>query len=250
MKILVCGKGGCGKSAITALLAKEIARKGRNVLVADNDESNFGLHNSLGLNLPKELVDYFGGRDKIFDKIDDNEGALRLENVSSEYISKKDRIRFLSMGKIGGYGEGCACPINALSSEFYDDLKLENGEILLVDAEAGIEHFGRGVEEGIDLVLMVVDPTQESLKLARKVSDFGKELNLKVLFVLNKVSESEKKFLKESLPEQRILGSVSKEDSIAKASLKGKELNLEISEIREIVEKIDEMSEQIITDRN
>jgi len=50
MKIMLCGKGGCGKSTVTALMAKEYARQGKRVLVIDCDESNYGLHQQLGLN--------------------------------------------------------------------------------------------------------------------------------------------------------------------------------------------------------
>ena len=49
MKILICGKGGSGKSTIASLLAKSMAEKGHNVLVIDSDESNFGLHRQLGM---------------------------------------------------------------------------------------------------------------------------------------------------------------------------------------------------------
>ena len=52
MKITVCGKGGCGKSTITSLLAKEYARMGKKVLVVDVDESNYGLHRQLGRSCP------------------------------------------------------------------------------------------------------------------------------------------------------------------------------------------------------
>ena len=48
MKITICGKGGCGKSTVTSLLAKEFARMGKTVLVVNSDESNFGLHRQLG----------------------------------------------------------------------------------------------------------------------------------------------------------------------------------------------------------
>ena len=44
MKITVCGKVGCGISTVTTLLAKELARMEKKVLVVDSDESNFGLH--------------------------------------------------------------------------------------------------------------------------------------------------------------------------------------------------------------
>lgn len=235
MKIIVCGKGGCGKSVVTSLLAREISRRGFNVIVADNDESNFGLHTYLGLVMPKDLVDYFGGRDKVFDNIDEIEQALRLQDVSNDYISQKDGIRLLSMGKIGEYGEGCACPINALASKFYNNLRLEDDEFLLVDAEAGIEHFGRGVEDGCDLILMIVDPTQESLRLAEKISSFGNAIDLEVLFILNKVDEGEEEFLRESLSERMIIGILPRIDKISRASLEGKELNIRQDGIKNIV---------------
>ncbi|MBE6019822.1 MAG: adenylyl-sulfate kinase, partial [Clostridiales bacterium] len=53
MKIILCGKGGCGKSTITTLLARAYERAGKNVLVVDSDESNFGLHRQLGFELPQ-----------------------------------------------------------------------------------------------------------------------------------------------------------------------------------------------------
>ena len=43
MKMILCGKGGCGKSTISALLARAFTKRGMNVLVVDADESNFGL---------------------------------------------------------------------------------------------------------------------------------------------------------------------------------------------------------------
>lgn len=51
MKIAVCGKGGCGKSTVTSLLAKALARRGKEILVIDSDESNYGLHRQLGMKL-------------------------------------------------------------------------------------------------------------------------------------------------------------------------------------------------------
>ena len=60
MKLILCGKGGCGKSTLATLLARSYAAEGRQVLVVDSDESNFGLHRQLGLPLPEDFTHYFG----------------------------------------------------------------------------------------------------------------------------------------------------------------------------------------------
>ena len=65
MKIAVCGKGGCGKSTVTSLLAKALARRGKEILVIDSDESNYGLHRQLGMKLPRDFTDYFGGKQNV-----------------------------------------------------------------------------------------------------------------------------------------------------------------------------------------
>jgi CO dehydrogenase maturation factor len=69
MKILICGKGGCGKSSVTALLAIELEKRGYKVIVVDNDESNFGLHIQLGMVLPKDFALHFGGKRMVAEKL-------------------------------------------------------------------------------------------------------------------------------------------------------------------------------------
>ena len=106
MKITVCGKGGCGKSTVTTLLAKELARMGKKVLVVDSDESNFGLHRQLGVELPRDFTEYFGGKDKAFKKMMAGEildtvklsafaekffsQAFTISEIPQEYVAKKD----------------------------------------------------------------------------------------------------------------------------------------------------------------
>ena len=66
MKLILCGKGGCGKSTIATLLARSYAADGKQVLVVDSDESNFGLHRQLGLELPEDFTHYFGHKKGIY----------------------------------------------------------------------------------------------------------------------------------------------------------------------------------------
>ena len=69
MKILVCGKGGCGKSVISTLIAKGLAARGRKVLVVDADESNYGIHRNLGVEQPRDFMEWLGGKEKVREKL-------------------------------------------------------------------------------------------------------------------------------------------------------------------------------------
>ena len=178
MKIMICGKGGSGKSTVTALLAKEYARQGKRVLVIDCDESNYGLHQQLGLELPRDLTDYVGGKQKIM-MLSANgpmnmpplfAGPMTIDDIPGEYITAKDNIFLLSPGKIEDANEGCACAFNIVMAQFLMFLQLKENDVVLMDMEAGIEHLGRGTGNSTDAVLMVVDPSYESLKLSEKIA--------------------------------------------------------------------------------
>ena len=67
MKIMICGKGGSGKSAISVLAARLLSKK-YDVYLIDSDESNTLLPKILGADSPRSLVEYLGGRNNIFKK--------------------------------------------------------------------------------------------------------------------------------------------------------------------------------------
>ena len=77
MKILVCGKGGCGKSTVVALLAQEMALRKNNILVIDSDESNIGLHSRLGMEKPEDFMNYLGGKKLLFEKTKEMKNTWR-----------------------------------------------------------------------------------------------------------------------------------------------------------------------------
>ncbi len=263
MKIAVCGKGGSGKSTISALLAKQMAKK-KNVLVLDTDESNYGLHTQLGLAAPKDLMEYFGGKQGFKQKQRAPKttaiggmvgpGGLsgpgsapqqqsrffeerwKLSDIPPEFVEETGKIRLMAIGKIHEFGEGCACPMGVLTREFLENLDLSEDEIVIVDTEAGVEHFGRGVAKDFDTILVVVDPSYESLKLSRKFEELGDQAGNRVFFVLNKVEEDIKAELLEAVDPSKVAAVIPADRELFKASLKGEEFGVELEEIVKLEE--------------
>jgi CO dehydrogenase maturation factor len=249
MKISVCGKGGSGKSTVVALLASEARLRGYRVLVVDSDESNSGLFRMLGFDYPPPpLMDLVGGKKSLQQKMGQpsvlSESHIVLDNLPPQYLVQKDGLRLVGIGKIMQSLEGCACPMGVLSREFLKKLTLAEDELAIVDMEAGVEHFGRGVETSIDSVLVVVEPPLESLNVGQKIHDLASGIGIKnVWAVLNKVpSEEIANRLKAELKERQIdvVGCIYLDADIFKSSLDGRMpvKGVAVQEIKDVLDRI------------
>ena len=233
MKITICGKGGSGKSTVTALLAKEYAAKGKKVLVIDCDESNYGLHQQLGMDIPLSLTDYMGGKMKILDDLAEGPQNMpmlfdekwTLLDIPQGYFAEKDGIMLMTPGKIQTANEACACAFSVVMCQFMQVLDLTEDEIVIMDMEAGIEHFGRGVDNASDVVIMVIDPSRESIKLASKISEIGSSIGKPVYYVLNKVTNDTLDIVRSGIADkENICCELPMSQDIMKAGLIGSEL--------------------------
>ena len=234
MKISVCGKGGSGKSALTSLLANQAISRELGVLVVDSDESNSGLFKMLGFDHPPvPLMELIGGKQKLKEKMKNpsvlTKNHISVNDIPAEQLNRRNGLRLLSIGKILQAFEGCACPMGVLSREFLRKLRLKNGEIAIIDMEAGVEHFGRGIDEGIDRVLLVVEPSFESIALAEKIKKITTGMNRAVSVVLNKVdSERTTRKLEGALKTRNIevIGAIPNDPLVFEACLEGQALGV------------------------
>lgn len=229
MKLSVCGKGGSGKSTVVSLLSNAALSIGLKTLVVDSDESNSGLFQMLGFEAPPvPLMELVGGKQSLKEKMGQSdilaEAEIKVENIPPPYICRKDGLMLVSIGKILQALEGCACPMGVLSREFLNKLRLAENEIAIVDMEAGVEHFGRGLDTGIDGVVLVVEPSQESIVISAKIRDLAREMQKNVWAVLNKIhSEGLVARLKAELEKRQIetVGVIPYDIEIFNACLEG-----------------------------
>lgn len=233
MKISVCGKGGSGKSTLVSLLALQAEAHHHEVLVVDSDESNSGLFRMLGFHHPPApLMDLVGGKRALKEKMQSSnilsESRITIDDIPSRYVLTRNGIRFVSIGKILQSLEGCACPMGVLSREFLGKLVLNDNQIAIVDMEAGVEHFGRGIDNSIDTVLLVVEPSLESMTVAVRIRDLAAGIQKRLLAVLNKVgSDNVAERLKAELKRKDIdfIGVIRNDPVVFEACLEGYALN-------------------------
>ena len=228
-KIAVCGKGGTGKTTAVVLMANAFRSIGYIVLVMDMDDSNPGLRKMLGFRRePKPLiatVDRLAGAQPSGTEWFARKEIL-VSDIPQEYLLRQNNLRFLMVGKIADPFQGCACSLADVGRDLAQKIILQEKEILLIDTEAGVESFGRGLERYVDTVVVMVEPSSESLALAEKISYMADGIGVRrVKTIPNKIPTAmvEKRILEEMDKRKiEILGTLYLDDQISASSLEGK----------------------------
>lgn len=202
-RLAVAGKGGVGKTTLVALLAELLGRSGYQVLAADEDpQMNLALSLGVPLEEVEKIVPLSHNRAYIEEKTGAKPdsgwgGLLRLNPDVSDVVRRfglqlSPNLSFLAMGSVDQAATGCLCPQNNLLKAVMRFIVLKPGEVILVDTQAGPEHFGRGVLKGFSLLLVVTEPTSTALQVAQKSMTFARQLAIPHLrLVVNKVRGEE-----------------------------------------------------------
>lgn len=198
-RVVITGKGGVGKTTITALLAHIFARSGNHVLAVDEDPQE-NLAFSLGY--PPERASQVVPLSKNIDYIEEKTGArpgvgwgmfLTLNPDVSDVVDRfgiriAPGIDLLVMGSVIQAATGCLCPENALLESVIRFIRLRSGEVIFLDTQAGVEHFGRALAGGFSQAVVVSEPGFNALQVALHAAGLSRELGIRnIHLVVNKV---------------------------------------------------------------
>ena len=198
-RVVITGKGGAGKTTVTAMLARMLGRKGYKVLAVDEDPQ---MNLPYALGLEAEQSDRIVPLTKNLDYVEEKTGArpgegwglmLRINPNVSDVVNRfgvegPDGVSMLIMGTVVQAATGCLCPENALLDAVVKYINLREGEVILMDTQAGVEHFGRALAQGFRQAVIMTDATFNAMQVAFHSAQLANQLGIPYIhLVVNRV---------------------------------------------------------------
>ncbi len=192
LTIALGGKGGTGKTTLAGLVIRYLIESGKKPVLAVDADSNSNLNEVLGVPLEETLSD---AREMM--KKDVPVGMTKdifMEMKVEQALVEGEGFDLIAMGR--PEGPGCYCAANNLLSSLLDRL-MKNYDYLVIDNEAGMEHFSRLTQKDVDLLLLVSDPSRRGLTAACKIAELVDSLPMRVghrVLVVNQVQREPEKW--------------------------------------------------------
>jgi CO dehydrogenase maturation factor len=228
--IALCGKGGVGKTSISAMMVGLLARaNGRRVLAIDADPA-VGLAAALGITVRRSVddirKDLIAGIQKGRGE-DAREVARRLDYDLFDALEQGEGFSFLAIGR--PEDEGCYCRVNSLLKDIISDLA-GRFDIVLIDGEAGVEQINRRVMKTVDCLLLVSDTSAKGVSVAEtiaRVASVNRAVDFKAMgLVLNRVRSAAEVENIRSRSSLDIYGWILEDDLIRDFDFHGRQLTL------------------------
>jgi CO dehydrogenase maturation factor len=224
--IAVTGKGGTGKTAVTAMLIRHLVKnsgKKYRMLVIDAD-ADANLADALGVRVGKTIGDMreFMQQSR-FNTPPETDKQVLFESKLFEILLEEEGYDLLVMGK--PEGSGCYCFVNNLLRGVMDKTTA-NYDLIIIDTPAGLEHFSRKTIPDLDDLIVVTDESRRGLTTGERIRDLAGEIELKYknLFVIvNKVTIERKEKVLENARDLglKVIGTIPYDESLARFDLVG-----------------------------
>lgn len=222
MKIAITGKGGVGKTTLAGTLARIFAADGFAVLAIDADP-DMNLASAIGIKNPpapltehRKLIEERAGTGGIF-KLNP-----KVDDIACRFGVTEHGVSMLTMGTVDKGGSGCMCPASSLLRALLRHVLLREQSIVILDMEAGIEHLGRGTADGVDLMIVVVEPGTRSIETAARIRKLSKKIGIgRLAAVINRANERDIDAISANLDRLGIpvMGAIPYDDNLIQADI-------------------------------
>lgn len=175
--IAVAGKGGVGKTSISATIVKLLVEKypDKKILAIDADPA-VGLSTALGIDVKMTIDDI---RKEIVSTVEDGQTKAAIELLGDarykifDALVETDGFAFIAVGR--PESAGCYCKINSYLKEV---ISLLSGEFdyVIIDGEAGIEQINRRVMEKVTHLLLITDASKKGTQVIHTIKRVADEL--------------------------------------------------------------------------
>lgn len=193
--IALAGKGGTGKTTVAALTVRYIIEKKKGPVLAVDADPNSCLNEALGVNIHMTIGRLREESLQMARNSTERPGGMSIEQLLGykieQSIVESEGFDLIVMGR--PEGPGCYCVANNIIRKYIERLS-ETYPYVVVDNEAGMEHFSRRTAPKVDLLLIMSDPTVRGINTAKRINDLINELELEIsrrALIINRISTKE-----------------------------------------------------------
>ena len=190
--IAVAGKGGVGKTSISAAIVKAFVKAypDKKILAIDADPA-VGLSTALNMDVKLTIDDI---RKEIVSTVEDGETKAAIELLGEarykifDALVENDDFAFIAVGR--PESSGCYCKINTYLKEVISILS-QDFDYVVIDGEAGIEQINRRVMEKVTHLLLITDASKKGTDVIKTIKSVADELVMyeKIGAIVNRIPD-------------------------------------------------------------
>ena len=178
LSLAVAGKGGTGKTTLSALLIRALKEAGSGAILAVDADPNSNLAEALGVETGKPLAEIREQGSSPEGSPQSGVGRARaIDDEIQRAVTEAEGFDLVTMGR--GEGPRCYCYVNNLLRQSLDGLS-RSYDVVLLDNEAGMEHLSRRTTNNMDFLISVMNPTMPSIRAAKRILALSRELPVQI----------------------------------------------------------------------